>query len=137
MTETETFYRLHGTWAPAFSADNAYSALWGVTFSEDGARYACVPCDGTTKDPWGHRCEWCEDTEDGWYDADRGYSACDSAEELVRYFGQHAEYLSDDEPVVEFTGDVVGTGCDGEPLIVPTAVVRWTTLGQLRAELAQ
>ncbi|MFD5142694.1 hypothetical protein [Streptomyces sp. NPDC058401] len=41
------FYRLHWADCPPFTADNAWSALWGSTRSTDGSRMECFTCDGT------------------------------------------------------------------------------------------
>jgi hypothetical protein len=55
----------------------------------------------------------------------RGYSALESAEDLVRYFQVHAGGLGNDVPIVVFAGYRVGTGADREPLVVPTQVIAW------------
>ena len=65
--------------------------------------------------PWG---------EDG--DPVRGYSAMESAEELVRYFNARSG-VADDAPIVVFTGVVIGTGPDNEPLVIPSQVLAWVT----------
>ena len=129
---TETFYRLHtNPQAPAFNADNAYSGLWGSTWSEDGTQTECHDCNGQGRlfddDP---DCGTCDGT--GWEDASEGYSSCASAEELLDYFGQHSP-ADDADPVVVFEGAQVGIGFDGEPLVIPATVIRWTTIGALRA----
>lgn len=127
-----TYYRLHRSDAPEFSADNAWSAAWGETFSADGTRYECRSCDATgTID--GETCRDCNG--DGWIDTERGYSCTDSASELIEYFDRHCP-ADDTDPVVEFDGEYAGSGLDGEPLVIPTAIVRWTTIGQLRKEIA-
>ena len=130
---SETFYRLHHAAAPEFCAENAWSAQWGVTWASDGARYECTRCDGTGQDLTdpGEECPACDE---GWQDADYGYSCCASAEELLSYMDAHG-IVGDDDPVVIFEGQRVGTGGDGEPLAVPTGQVRWTTIGALRAEV--
>jgi hypothetical protein len=38
------------------------------------------------------------------------------------------------EDVVVFEGRQVGTGLDGEPLVVPTQTIRWMTWAELVAE---
>jgi hypothetical protein len=124
-----TFFRMHRSDAPEFTADNAYSAAWGETFTSV-SQYECRSCDGTGEF-LGDPCTDCDG--EGVIDADRGYSCCESADELLAYFGQHCP-ADDADPVVEFDGVRVGTGLDGEPLAVPAEVVRWTTIGQLRAE---
>jgi hypothetical protein len=124
-----TYYRLHRSDALEFSASNAWSAAWGETFVSPG-RYECRACDGTGEF-LGEQCQDC--AGEGVVDADPGYSCCDSAAELVEYFDQHCP-ADDSDPVVEFDGEYAGQGCDGEPLVVPTAVVRWTTFSKLREE---
>ena len=130
---SETFYRMHQPDAPEFSAEHAWSAQWGVTWASDGSRYECTRCDGTGRDltDQDEECPSCDG--EGWLDADRGYSCCYSAEELLAYMDRHG-VVGDDDPVVVFEGQRVGTGGDGEPLAVPTGHVRWTTIGALRAE---
>lgn len=130
---TDTYYRLHRTDAPTFSADNAWSAPWGEAFGVDGDRYECRSCDGSGSDVFGEHCGYCDG--EGWFDCAEGYSCCESAEDLLAYFDRHCPANYDD-PVVVFEGDYCGQGCDGEPLVVPTAIVWWTTIGQLRVELA-
>jgi hypothetical protein len=129
MTANEKFYRLHDNdQAPAFSADNAWSGLWGADFSEGGSRSRCPECEGTGES-YGEKCRSCDG--EGWHECQLGYSCCDSAEALLEYFAD----TEDDAKVVVFAGERIGTGFDGEPLAVPTSEIRWTTLGQLRAEL--
>lgn len=126
-----TFYRLHSAATPEFSPENAWSAAWGETFV-DVSTYECRSCNGSGEF-LGEQCSDCDG--EGTIDADRGYSCCDSAAELLAYFGGH--YPADDtDPVVVFDGQHVSTGLDGESLAVPTAIVRWTTIGQLREENA-
>lgn len=125
-----TFYRLHRSEVPEFSADNAWSAPWGETFLAEGAQYECRACNGSGEF-LGDRCPDCDGN--GVLDADRGYSCFDSAAELLAYFGQHYPAEVGD-PVVVFEGVYVGTGFDGELLAIPTKVVRWTTFGELREE---
>lgn len=64
--------------------------------------------------PWG---------EYGEVEPERGYSAQESAAELLQYFEGRAGI--DDEPVVFFEGEAVGGGPDAEPLVVPRRVVSW------------
>lgn len=125
------FYRLHSASAPEFSADNAFSAPWGETFSDDGSTYECRTCDGTGEDYFGDRCTDCDGT--GHIDCDPGYSCCHTAAELLAYFGQHCP-ADDRDLVVVFEGTQIGNGVDGEPLVIPTHVVRWTTFGEIRKE---
>jgi hypothetical protein len=124
-----TYYRLHRSDAPAFHADNAWSAPWGEVFV-DASTYECRACDGAGE-VFGEVCEDCDG--ECVLDADRGYSCCDSASELLAYFGGHCP-ADDADPVVVFEGARVGAGLDGEPLVVPSTVIRWTTIGQLRRE---
>jgi len=133
MSTSETFYRMHQPGAPEFCAENAWSAQWGVAWDPSGSRYECTWCDGTGRDFFdpGEECPACDE---GWQDADYGYSCCDTAEELLSYMDAHG-VVTDDDPVVIFEGVRVGTGGDGEPLAVPTGQVRWTTIGALRAEV--
>ena len=131
---SETFYRMHRPDAPAFCAEHAWSAQWGVTWDPSGARYECTRCDGTGQDLTDpdEECPACDG--EGWLDADYGYSCCESAQALLAYLDRHGVVVADD-PVVIFEGQRVGTGGDGEPLAVPTGQVRWTTIGALRAEV--
>lgn len=125
----DVFYRAHRAGSPPFTADNAWSAPWGETFSADGSRYECRTCDGTGV-AYGERCD--AGCTHGWFDADRGYSACNCAADLITYLDARGLPAPDD-PVVVFTGTRVGTGTDGEPLVVPTTTIRWTTYGAIRA----
>ena len=103
MTTAKTYWRLHWDGTETFSAENANSRLWGSV--DDGKR---------------------------------GYSCCESADKLVEYFS-HDDVMDPEDPevatlpVVEFEGDEVGTGADGEPLVVPSRVIRWTTYGEVWA----
>ena len=154
MTTTPriVFYRWHQADAPAFSADNAWSAPWGMTFNEDGSQYQCLACDGTgtTADPEPcgtcdmegcHRCDdgWhttCHDCDEGWVDCDRGYSCTRSAADLAEYLRQHAGGAPADThgTVIVIAGEHVGDGCDGEPLAVPTRIVERLTWTQFAAK---
>lgn len=130
MPDTETYFRYHRPDAPEFNAENAYSAGWGEIFTSPGT-YECGACDGIGK--WlGERCSDCGG--EGEFEADSGYSCCCSAEALVAYFSRHCS-LDADDPIVEFEGEHVGNGGDGEPLVEPTRIVRWTTYGQVRREV--
>jgi len=129
----ETYYRFHQADAPAFTAANAWSALWGSTFNADGSQTECHRCDGTGEDNC-EPCPTCDGT--GWEDCAPGYSCCDTAAELIAYMDAHAGHLGDDTGLIyEFTGRRVGDGFDGEPLVVPAAIVRTLTWSQLRAEV--
>ena len=128
---TGTYYRLHRADAPEFSPENAWSAPWGETFSADGDQYECRTCDATGE-AYGEPCP--DGCDEGWIDCQPGYSALDTAEDLLAYFGGHCP-ADDDDPVVIFEGQYAGQGLDGEPLAVPGATLRWTTIGELRAEV--
>jgi len=126
-----TYYRLHRDGLPTFGSDRAWSGPWGESYSADGSAYECRTCDGTGEwlgEPCPDRCD------DGWLPADRGYSCCHGGRELVRYVVEHIGAHIDDERVVIFEGRQVGTGLDGEPLVIPTRVVRWTTVRDLRRD---
>lgn len=151
----ETFYRWHRTDAPAFSADNAWSGLWGSEFSEDGSRTKCPTCDGTG-DGWRDcpachgnpddcercanagtidECEGCEG--EGWQDCVRGYSCCWTAQNLADYMTAHAGDLADDwGKVIVFEGEQVDTGFDGEPTAVPETIVKEMTWTEFKKTLA-
>lgn len=139
----ETYYRLH-TAGPsavgplAFTADNAWSALWGTQFVDgDPSRAVCADCGGTGDDSAtggdGDGCRNCDG--EGNVEVDRGYSCCGSAAELVEYMTAQG-IVADDDHVVVFTGHEVGSGSDGEPLVVPTTVTRWMTWAGLVAEVS-
>jgi hypothetical protein len=51
-----TYYRLHRDDAPEFSPENAWSGVWGSTFSADGSRCQCELCDGAGEDEFGQQC---------------------------------------------------------------------------------
>lgn len=120
----DIFYRLHREEAPAFCAENAYSAAWGQAFSADGRRYECPVCDGSGESCWNCNGE-------GWFECEYGYSCCTEAAELLEYFDRHCP-PDDSDPVVVFEGVRVGSGLDGEPLAVPERIIEWTTIGVLR-----
>mgnify|MGYP001567701502 CR=1 FL=1 len=96
----DTFYRVHWSDCPEFSADNAWSTLWGA--DRDDART-------------GYSCTW-------------------DAEDLREYFAEHGE-PDDDEIVILFEGRHVGQGFDGEPLAIPTRVVRTMTWAEFEKSL--
>lgn len=149
-----TFFRWHQAEAPAFTAANAWSGLWGSEFSDDGSCTKCPACDGDGDgwrdcpschgDPNG--CERCDDTgainecEDcegaGWRDCVRGYSCCWTAEELAAYMTKHAGEPRDEwGAVIVFDGDLAGTGFDGEPTAVPTTVIKEMTWSEFKKGL--
>jgi len=147
----KVFYRCHFSNRP-FSQENAYSLPWG---SENGK---CGVCKGTgvIEEPYRSTCHSCGGAggEDCHCDGGtaryfrtvscryckgtgeaiplRGYSCCRTPEGLSNYFflrgGMH-----DSAPVVIFTGEEVGTGPDGEPLVVPAEFPRprWITWGEM------
>lgn len=143
------YYRWHSHTAPEFTADNAWSAPWGVTFTPDGDEYKCVACDGTgedTTDPTcgacrGAGCRRCDDTGnsdlclscrgEGTLECDRGYSAVTSPDDLADYMAGHSPLdplaLDREGTVCVFEGDQVGYGLEMEPLVVPTRVVETLT----------
>lgn len=127
MNSEDTFYRFHSHGTPEFSAINAWSAPWGETFSKDGSRYECRNCDGAG----------CDECDGGWIDADPGYSACWTGTELVDYIDQHVCGNPGPGIVIEFAGQQVGTGFDGEPLVIPDQIIRTLTWQELRAEVAR
>jgi hypothetical protein len=107
-------------------------SAWGSEFSEDGSQTRCRNCeDGVSLFTGGE----CTDCNSGWEDALYGYSCCSSAEELVEYMTKHG-VVSDNDLVVVFEGEQVGTGWDGEPLAVPSRVVEVIAWGVLRNRLA-
>lgn len=122
---TEMFYRVHWVRSPEFSADNAWSALWGAErVAGDPSRTICRECDGRKVDSFGEPCSTCGG--EGSEEAVLGYSCCRTATELRDYFGQHGAPRPDDEVII-FEGYLAGIGLDGEPLAVPTRVVHRTT----------
>jgi len=129
----ETFYRVHWADAPAFSPENAWSALWGSVRSNDGTQTECHDCAGTGREgaaEYGDPCTTCDGT--GWEDALEGYSCCDTATDLVEYMRQHG-VMADDDRVIIFEGRRVGTGFDGEPLAVPARIIEETTWSEFLA----
>lgn len=150
----ETFYRWHRAGIP-FTADRAWSGLWGAEFSEDGSRTKCFTCDGEgtgIRDcprcggdfdaRWDcPRCDGegvvdeCGDCEgEGWQDCVRGFSCERTPEALHRYFAQRG---GDPGPgrVIVFEGCQTGTGFDGEPCAVPERIVKEMTWSEFTASL--
>lgn len=124
---SQTFYRLHWEDCPPLTPDNAWSALWGHTRSQDGSRTECGACDGTGES-FGRKCEDCNG--EGWHDCVPGYSACHTAEDLIDYFSQPGMDPIGDEPVVIFEGRQVGNGFEGEPTVMPERILEtlnWNT----------
>jgi hypothetical protein len=114
--ERTLYYRVQWADCPPFTADNAWSALWGSERAKDGSQSACG-CDG-----W-EDCTSCGGT--GWQDCVRGYSAAGSPEALIRYFTHRARdgVVGPADTVVVFAGTWTGTGPEGEPCVVPVEVV--------------
>jgi hypothetical protein len=154
----ETYWRWHQSDAPAFDADHAWSATWGSEFTADGTAYTCVACDGTGEAaPEVHQacdgtgCRGCDDgivseradcDGEGTIDCDRGYSCCASAADLLAYFAARfitAEEMDQTGTVYVFEGEPHGEGIEGEPLVVPTRVLKtltWTELAEQAKESA-
>jgi hypothetical protein len=131
MSETGTFYRVQWPNSPEFSADNAWSALWGSIRSADGSRTECSECDGTGTTHYAGEepCTSCDG--EGWEDALYGYSCCWSAEDLIAYFASRGEPC-DTDAVIVFAGQQVGNGFDGEPLAVPEAITAQMTWAEFK-----
>lgn len=124
---SETYYRVHWADCPEFSAANAWSMGWGAArHPEDSSRYECPACDG-------EGCENCG--SEGYFDAQRGYSCVADAEALIDYMAEHGT-PGDDERVIVFTGRRVGNGGDGEPLVVPDAIVETVPWAEFAARVA-
>lgn len=105
---SEVFYRFHWADSPEFSAANAWSVLWGAERNEDGSKTRCRDCGVFAYED--DDCRTCDGT--GWEDASEGYSACNTANELIAYFAQ------------------IGNGFEGEALVIPTRVIEtmpWST----------
>ena len=142
----ETFYRWHQRHAPAFTPDNAYSADWGSEFTPDGTKYRppagvlyylCEDCQDEAG-ACGHEddgeCEHCECP--GWTDCERGYSCTWEPGDLIDYIRTHqaGDPADTHGTVYVFEGEHTGDGTDGEPLAVPSRVVRTLTWSQMLAE---
>ena len=63
--------------------------------------------------------------------ADQGYSCFADPAELIEY-GEGRMDL-DGNRVIEFEGEQVGLGCDGEPLAAPESVTRVMTWDEFKA----
>lgn len=158
----ETFWRHHRGGIPCLCAAHAWSAPWGSVFNAQGDLHECFPCAGTgVADLQPCHCRGygqCGDCDEGmienaectrcegagWDDADRGYSAAYTAQELVNYMRHHArpgdptgDPTLGEAEIVVFDGAHVGYGDDGEPLAVPAGAVRWMTWSDLLAEAAR
>jgi len=130
---TRTYWRVHHSDCPEFSAENATNAPWGwVEHAED-----CPFCDDD-----GHL--WSEAHGDyipcpfhGVENRALGYSCCESPTDLVNYFEARGG-APDDAAVVVFKGRMVGHGPDGEPLVIPhddRPRPRWLRYGQVKSAL--
>ena len=134
--DAEVFYRVHDMAVP-FDAEHAWSYLYGPRNGEAG-RDECVPCNGTGDAIPG--CEADDDGDcanchgDGWLEADRGYSCFADPAEMIEYGEGRMDVRAN--RVIEFEGEQVGLGCDGEPLAVPSRVVRVITWDEFTAERA-
>ncbi|MFZ3491759.1 hypothetical protein ACODT5_00710 [Streptomyces sp. 5.8] len=117
------FYRVQWADCPTFNANNAWSAPWGATRSDDGSRTECRTCDGTGRSDN----EECPDCEDGWDDCVRGYSCCDTPAELLGYFSGPRPAPEPTDTVIVFEGRQVGAGFDGEPTAIPGRVMETLT----------
>ena len=149
------YYRLHSNPdAPCLCADHAWSGQWGAEFSVDGSQMACTWCQGTgvadvqdcpcrgQDDCRRDGCEGgtlygagCLNCQDGWADAQRGYSCCSSPEELLGYMEEHGCGISAADPVAMFEGEWQGHGFDGEDLVVPVGEITWMTWTDLFAQV--
>lgn len=138
----ELFYRIHWNWDTVpFDAEHAYSFLNGMPpLADDLSRYGCVPCNGTGEaipgvDPdEDGKCSSCHG--EGSHEADRGYSCVYDPEDILSLpaqFGSGRRELAAAR-VVEYEGEVQGWGCDGEPLAVPSRVLRVMTWDEFTAE---
>ncbi|MFA6691468.1 MAG: hypothetical protein WCR98_05760 [Saccharofermentanales bacterium] len=120
------YYRVHRTDCPVpFDAEHAYSTPWGWQPGDTVTRQCncgywdkCPRCQGTG-----------EYTEE--IDLVRGFSCCESAEELIDYFEARGG-CDDNQPVAIFEGDFTDSGSDNEPCVVPTKIVEWTTYAGLK-----
>lgn len=148
----QIYYRCHLSSLP-FSPENAYSSPWGT--GEDGT---CGVCQGVGKveKPYQDTCWECGGAGEGcgcdhgimtYYREVpcpycqgtgkakrlRGYSCFKSPEALSNYFFLRGG-MSDNATVVIFTGEQVGVGPDGEPLVVPKTFPRprFITWGQMQ-----
>ncbi len=129
LKEEEVYFRVHGAWAgfenlPCFCSKHAVSTSDGMP---PGA--PCPACDG---DGDINECIACGGT--GKVQPKRGYSCFRTAEELLERFGD----TDTTRDVVIFDGREVGTGVDGEPLVVPDGSVEvWTSLVELAKALRE
>lgn len=109
------YWRFHWFDCPTFSAENAESVGWDE-------RDECFACGGEGEielESGLEKCERCGGT--GHVEPVEGYSCCESADELYRYFMRRILPDDDDGVVVVFSGIWMGSGDDGELLVVPEA----------------
>lgn len=147
-----TFYRVHWTECPEFTAANAWSSLTGIDRKDgDPSKSECQMCDGGEGD-WTEckHCEalGCDECDDeggttkctncdgtGWENCIRGYSCFSTAEGLLAYFTESGRdgMVGDDEPVIVFDGWQADTGFDDEPTAVPEQIIETITWAQFVA----
>jgi len=106
MNDGQIYYRVHWTGSPKFCARNASNCPWGAEQERD-ENGKFLPLRGA------------------------GYSCIAGPEGLVHYFESRGGALG--ERVVIFMGEWIGSGPDGEPLVIPDDSVRarWTTFDHL------
>lgn len=122
----EIWYRVHWSDCPEFSADNAWSGLWGPARSDDGSQSECTGCGGSGELFIGEPCPECDGT--GWMDCEPGYSCVDDPADLINYFAGRGEPTG--ETVIVFTGRQASTCIDGYPTVIPDEIVETLTWDQ-------
>ena len=136
MSQAEVFYRVHWAWGTVpFDAEHAYSYGGGQSpLAGDITRWECIACDGTGEIAGEGACTSCDG--EGSREADRGYSCCTSPEDLLASAEQMAwgRLQLATARVVAFEGEQAGLGWDGEPLVVPTRVIRVMTWDEFTSE---
>lgn len=97
------------------------------------ATVTCPSCQGITPESWTDECEACggHGVRNLSEMPRRGVSACESIEDLARYFDRHAGQLGEDSVVVELEGELSDDDdFDADEhlavLILPAAVVSVT-----------
>lgn len=96
------FWRVHWSATPPFAPENAYSAPWDTNWH---------PTEKLVME-YGRYGDWVA--------PDRGYSVAPSAKSLVDYIEFNAGgEVAEVHDILVFTGEQVGTGLDGEPLVIP------------------
>lgn len=136
------YYRVHWPDCPPFAPENATSAPWGADTEP------CPRCQGAGEvaerehGDWGRQtgsmieCPECGGAGEVPVARLPGYSCCESAESLLEYFAARGG-VDGETPVAIFRGKSVGTGPDGEPLVIPVGRTRWTTYAKLRAHVTR